>query len=471
MPFPTPSNTGQSYTDPNTGRSWVVLQLTGPTVWGVDKSKTVSFGGGISASGGMTLTGGMSVYGPVVITGNTIIDGDLNVLGNIPYSYISVNLTGPYRTESWGGAARPDGGVELQNYYAPLSVSGPLFVKGGTGTTNGISYMLGHFVFDSQVASNNDPWGQTAAEFYGNVKFSVGNNPNSIVFYLPNTGGTTETNSMKITNPFTTWGMDVQVNGIRFDEAESFYYNGIGVRSYFAPPGTLKLATLPASGITAGAFALGVSRVPQGGGLYGATGFGFLHLLHGGTGAGTTAAPAIRVIRGNNTQAFINYAGEFYGLGVRLTSDTNKKTNLAEYNESFQPFGKWMPAIRNNFNPYSFTYIDAPELGTKFGYLAQDLSQVDEKLAAPIFVASEGNTADSATVTGSTNYYISQDQLLFGAIEAIRELDAEVCRLWKLPSTPPPSRAKDNDLWFNSETSKMYMRLNDGTKSHWIQVN
>lgn len=458
MPFPTPSNTGQSYTDPNTGRSWVVLQLTGPTVWGVDKSKTLSIGSGISAAGGLSLTGGMSVYGPVVITGNTIIDGDLNVLGNIPYSFISIGygLTQPYVTETDLG---------ITNYYAPLSVSGPIVLK--TGATAS-SYMFGEFNFVNGATGG----GGTAATFLGKVSFNPdSNSPDGILFILPNGGGTPETNSLRFTNPFTTWGMDVQVNGIRFDEAESFNYNGIGVRSYFAPPDRLKLATLPVSGITAGAFALGVSRVAQGGGLYGATGFGFLHLLHGGTGAGTTAASAIRVIRGNNTQAFINYAGEFYGLGVRLTSDTNKKTNLAEYNESFQPFGKWMPAIRNNFNPYSFTYIDAPELGTKFGYLAQDLSQVDEKLAGPIFVASEGNTANSATVTGSTNYYISQDQLLFGAIEAIRELDAEVCRLWKLPSTPPPSRAKDNDLWFNSETSKMYMRLNDGTKSHWIQVN
>jgi len=462
MPFPTPSNTGQSYTDPNTGRSWVVLQLTGPTVWGVDKSKTVSFGAGISAAGGLSLTGGMNVYGQVNITGNATIDGDLNVLGNTIYSFVAVNLTGAYRTIQ-------SGSVNLSNYYAPLSVSGPLFVNGGTGTTNSTSYMLGHFVFDSGFASNNDPWGQTAAEFRGNVNFQCGNNPDSILFLLPNGGGTPETNSMRITNPFTTWGMDVQANGIRFDQAFQGFYNGIGTRDYFAPPSTFK--TLPTSGITAGAFALGVSRVPQGGGLYGVTGFGFLHLVHGGTGSGTTAAPAIRVIRGNNTQAYINYAGEFFGLGVRITSDTNKKTNLSEYTESSQDFGKWLPAIRNDFNPYRFTYTDAPESGFKLGYLAQDLARVDSKLAAPVFLASEGNTADASTLTGTTNYYISQDQLLFGAIEAIRELDAEVCRLWKFPTVPPPSRAKDNDLWFNSETAKLYMRLNDGTRSQWVQIN
>jgi hypothetical protein len=437
-----------------------VLQLTGPTVWGVDKSKTVSFGSGISASGGMTLTGGMSVYGPVIITGDTTINGDLNVLGNVPYTFISIGygLTAPYVTDKVGS-------VGLTNFYAPLSVSGPVVFK--TGATAS-SYMFGEFNFVNGATNG----GGTAATFLGKVEFVPdSNDPNSISIILPNGGGTPETNSMRIMNPFTAWGIDVEGNGIRFNQSVFNTYNGIGSRDYLSTPDKLKLATLPVSGITSGAFALATSCVPQGGGLYGVTGFGFLHLLHGGTGSGTTAAAAIRVIRGNNTQAYINYAGEFFGLGVRLTSDTNKKTNLSEYTESTVDFGKWIPAIRNDFNPYSFTYTDSPELGTKFGYLAQDLSRVDSKLAGPVFLVSEGNTADSATITGSINYYISQDQLLFGAIEAIRELDAEVCRLWKLPSIPPPSRAKDNDLWFNSQTSRLYMRLNDGTRSNWVQVN
>jgi hypothetical protein len=93
--------------------------------------------------------------------------------------------------------------------------------------------------------------------------------------------------------------------------------------------------------------------------------------------------------------------------------------------------------------------------------MANDLQYVDSKLVSLDFLPDEG----------VTSYSISQDQLLFGAIEAIRELDAEVCRLWKTSCLPPPSRAKDNDLWFDPTTSKMYMRFNDGTQSQWIQTS
>jgi hypothetical protein len=237
--------------------------------------------------------------------------------------------------------------------------------------------------------------------------------------------------------------------------------------------------TLPARGVTFGGFALGVHWPPPytvfpNPGSTGSTGYGFLHLLQGGTGPGTTSNAAIRVIRANNTQAYINYAGEFYGLGTKLTSDAALKSNIIKYTESTVssvpiPTGKWLPDIRNFFQPYTFTYNNAPELGTKYGYLAQEIASVDSKVAGSNFILSEGDGSTTFALTGTTNYFISQDQLLFGAIEAIRELDAEVCRLWKTSSAPPPSRAKDNDLWFDPTTSKMYLRFNDGTQSQWIQ--
>ena len=237
--------------------------------------------------------------------------------------------------------------------------------------------------------------------------------------------------------------------------------------------------TLPARGVTFGGFALGVHWPPPytvfpNPGSTGSTGYGFLHLLQGGTGPGTTSNAAIRVIRANNTQAYINYAGEFYGLGTKLTSDAALKSNIIKYTESTVssvpiPTGKWLPDIRNFFQPYTFTYNNAPELGTKYGYLAQEIASVDSKVAGSNFILSEGDGSTTFALTGTTNYFISQDQLLFGAIEAIRELDAEVCRLWKTASAPPPSRAKDNDLWFDPTTSKMYLRFNDGTQSQWIQ--
>ncbi len=466
MAFPIPTTTGQSYIDATGGKAWTCLQVS-PPVWGINKNSKLVVGAGMSVTGGMDVYGAVNIAGPLIVTGDARIDGDLIVSGNIGYSFISVGLglTQPYVTYS-GPTGTPGPGVEIVDYYAPVSMSGPIFIKGGTGTTNSTSYMLGHFVFDSLADSNFSPYGQTAAEFRGNVTFQVGNNPDSILFILPNSGGTPETNSLRFTNPFTTWGMDVEANGIRFDEAYQGYYNGIGTRDYFAPPSFLKFSTLPASGITQGAFGLGVSRVGTG---YGVTGFGFLHLLHGGTGAGTTATAAIRVIRANNTQAYINYAGEFYGLGTKLTSDANKKSNITNFNESSYPVGKWLPTIRNYFNPYTFTYTDSPELGTRYGYLAQDIIKADPLVAGSSFLISEGNTGDS--LTGTTNYFISQDQLLFGAVEAIRELDATVCRLWKTSVPPPPSRTKDNDLWFDPTTSKMYMRLNDGTQSQWIQTS
>jgi hypothetical protein len=410
----------------------------------------------MSVTGGMSVFGTTKINGPLVVTGNATINGDLIVSGNIPYSFITIGLglTQPYLTYA-------SGNVNLPNYYAPLSISGPIFIKGGTGATNSTSYMLGRFVFDSQRSGGA---GKTAAEFRGNVTFETANDPDSIVFFLNNSGGTPLTNSLRFTNPFTTWGMDVEANGIRFDEAFEGYYNGIGMRDYFAPPSTLKLSTLPARGITAGAFALGAYR-PN----FGPTGYAFLHLLHGGTGAGTTATAAIRVIRANNTQAFVDYAGRFNGAQFNVVSDANKKSNITNFNESSYPVGKWLPAIKNYFNPYTFTYTDSPELGTRYGYLAQDIIRADPLVAGSSFLISEGNTGDS--LTGTTNYFISQDQLLFGAVEAIRELDATVCRLWKTASPPPPSRSKDNDLWFDPETSKMYMRFNDGTQSQWIQTS
>lgn len=261
------------------------------------------------------------------------------------------------------------------------------------------------------------------------------------------------------------WGQDPTFTTLSGIHSSTYNNNGV------------TYTTLPASGVTFGGFALGVHWPPpypaSGPGSTGGTGYGFLHLLSG-TGPGTTSNAAIRVIRGNNSQAYINYAGEFNGMGIKLTSDVALKSNIVEYKESKAspvpfPAGKWLPDIRNFFKPYTFTYNNAPELGTKYGYLAQELANIDSKVAGSEFILSEGDGSTSFTLTGTTNYFINQDQLLFGAVEAIRELDAEVCRLWKTPSAPPPSRAKDNDLWFDPTTAKMYLRFNDGTQSQWIQ--
>lgn len=231
-------------------------------------------------------------------------------------------------------------------------------------------------------------------------------------------------------------------------------------------------------GITgAPAFALGVQTTATGSSIYnnassGPSGWGFMWLW--GTTAGSTSNNAIQVMRGGTTVASINYAGQFKTYGTLLTSDRNLKSNIQDYKESSDEYyglsKKWMPAIRNNFLPYEFIYTSVPDIGVRYGYMADDLQKVDPILVTYIEDYGKDSSGDLGGSLGSPQYFVNQDQLLFGAVEAIRELDAEVCRLWKTSSTPPPSRAKDNDLWFDPTTSKMYMRFNDGTQSQWIQV-
>jgi Chaperone of endosialidase len=260
-------------------------------------------------------------------------------------------------------------------------------------------------------------------------------------------------------------------------------YTGIGTQNYFDGFYSVGYVGLTAGGITGGAFTLAVSQIAAdsyGDGL----GYGLLHLL-AGTG-GSTGVAAIRVIRGATTQAYVNYNGEYFSKGVYIGSDINLKSNIANYTDSTVRFGKWLPAIKNNISPYSFTYTDSPDMGKRYGYLAQNIASADPVLSKSDFLLSEGTTGFYITVTGpsgdpvyqynpnltgTTQYFISMDQLLFGAVEAIRELDAATCRLWTTPCLPPPSRIKDGDFWFEPTTSKMYMRFNDGTQSQWIQTS
>jgi len=163
---------------------------------------------------------------------------------------------------------------------------------------------------------------------------------------------------------------------------------------------------------------------------------------------------------------------KLYHTGLLNYSDRALKTNIQEYTESSNQqtlFGKkWLSAIRNNFNPYSFNYIIAGMSadGPIYGYMANDLQYID-----PVLVATAAAQAEDGVTAGSTIYTISTDTLIFGAIEAIRELDAEAARIWRTSCIPPPSRSKDNDLWFDPTTSKIYMRFNDGTQSQWIQTS
>lgn len=167
----------------------------------------------------------------------------------------------------------------------------------------------------------------------------------------------------------------------------------------------------------------------------------------------------------------VTKVGRLLYSSMTRSSDRVLKSNIQEYTESGNQqslFGKkWLPAIRNNFNPYSFKYISdgMSADGPVYGYMANDLQYID-----PLLVVTAAAAPGDGVTEGSTIYNIDSDALMFGTIEAIRELDAEAARVWKTVSPPPPSRSKDNDLWFDSETSKMYMRFNDGTQSQWIQT-
>jgi hypothetical protein len=221
-------------------------------------------------------------------------------------------------------------------------------------------------------------------------------------------------------------------------------------------------------------FALGYQTTQIGTSQYndgssGPSGFGFMWLY--ATTGGATSSNAVQVTRGNKVVASINYAGQFAGYGVNLTSDRTLKSSITDYKESSYdyPVKKWIYAIRNDFLPFQYSYTNVPDMGLRYGYMADDLEKVDSKLITYIPNYGIDTSYDLGGVPGTPQYFINQDQLLFGAVEAIRELDAEVCRLWKTQSAPPPSRAKDNDLWFDPTTAKMYLRFNDGTQSQWIQ--
>jgi hypothetical protein len=224
------------------------------------------------------------------------------------------------------------------------------------------------------------------------------------------------------------------------------------------------------------AFALGVQTTVTGSSKYndgssGPSGWGFLWLW--GTTGGATSNNAINITRGSTVVASINYAGQVFGNGLPLSSDRTLKSSITDYKESSYeyPVKKWIYAIRNDFLPFQYSYTDVPDMGLRYGYMADDLQKVDSKLVTYVPNYGKDTSNDLGSSPGTPQYFINQDQLLFGAVEAIRELDAEVCRLWKTASPPPPSRSKDNDLWFDPETSKMYMRFNDGTQSQWIQIS
>jgi len=223
-------------------------------------------------------------------------------------------------------------------------------------------------------------------------------------------------------------------------------------------------------------FALGVQTTVTGSskwndGSSGPSGWGFLWLW--GTTGGATSNNAINITRGSTVVASINYAGQFASYGTLLTSDRTLKSSVTDYKDSSYeyPVKKWIYAIRNDFLPYQYSYNNIPDIGLRYGYMADDLQKVDSKLVTYVPNYGKDTSNDLGSSPGTPQYFINQDQLLFGAVEAIRELDAEVCRLWKTASPPPPSRSKDNDLWFDPETSKMYMRFNDGTQSQWIQTS
>ena len=224
------------------------------------------------------------------------------------------------------------------------------------------------------------------------------------------------------------------------------------------------------------AFAIGVQTTATGSSRYndassGPSGFGFLRLWSVTGAAPATTTNAVEITRGSTIVGTINYAGQFAGYGVNLTSDRTLKSSITDYKDSSYeyPVKKWIYAIRNDFLPFQYSYTDVPDMGLRYGYMADDLEKVDSKLITFIPNYGKDTSNDLGSSPGTPQYFINQDQLLFGAVEAIRELDAEVCRLWKTASAPPPSRAKDNDLWFDPTTSKMYLRFNDGTQSQWIQ--
>ena len=242
------------------------------------------------------------------------------------------------------------------------------------------------------------------------------------------------------------------------------------------------LRNVPAGHLVSGgktgapAFALGIQTTVTGSSVYnngssGPSGWGFLWLW--GTTGGATSNNAINITRASTVVASINYAGQFAGYGTLLTSDRNLKSSITDYKDSSYeyPVKKWIYAIRNDFLPYQYSYSEIPDVGLRYGYMADDLQKVDSKLVTYVPNYGKDTSNDLGSSPGTPQYFVNQDQLLFGAVEAIRELDAEVCRLWKTASTPPPSRSKDNDLWFDPTTSKMYMRFNDGTQSQWIQTS
>jgi len=430
--------------------------------------------GGMSITGGASITGGLTAYGKVRLLGDVIVDGSITVRGTTASELtVSPNIFSAIQSMEAGLSA---------NYLyvsrgATFAGNGIRITSGGASITGGLTAygntnIFGTFKINGQSIATNT------------ISTSSFNNWSALQRFQ---GGILVENAMTVTGrALFRNGIAVTDSGITFTGIQSLYVNSPAVffkGTTFSGPVSLPI------GITFSAAQVNFNTTTKfntaptffsNAYFKRAVSFGNTNTLassitvsidHYAASTSTIPRTALLVTKGDTSLQKITYTT----LGT--VSDRSLKTNIQPYTESDNSMGifgkKWLPSIRNQFIPYSFQYAynGLTGMNPQYGFMADELKYVDPNLISTSTIFVDGLSSDESGVTGISGYTLNVGNLLFGTIEAIRELDAEVCRLWKTASPPPPSRSKDNDLWFDPETSKMYMRFNDGTQSQWIQTS
>jgi hypothetical protein len=83
-------------------------------------------------------------------------------------------------------------------------------------------------------------------------------------------------------------------------------------------------------------------------------------------------------------------------------------------------------------------------------------------LASPVFT---GNPTAPTPTAGDNDTSIATTAFVTSAVASGGGGGAAV-----LVSDTPPVGAADNSLWYESDTGNMYIRLNDGSSTQWVQV-
>jgi hypothetical protein len=385
-------------------------------------SRGATFANGINITKfGMSLTGGMTAY------------GNINLNGNVKVNGVLLNVTDTINTaaNTFIGLQTMNAGLTTSHLYVSqgATFNGGINVRKGASITGGLTaYGTTNIVGTFLV--NGSPIGGvslgTVNTFTALQKMTEG--------LFVGGGGGPPTGGLNIDAPMQVTGRALFRNGVAFLKGVTFA-GGTSVSAYFTTPTTFNQSNQ------------------------------FYQRIK------------VDMPTYNGVGVYVNYGWTRVGMLLYSSqmrfSDRSLKKNIEEYTESGNEqtiFGKkWLSGIRNQFKPYSYQYIanGISADGPFYGYMADELQYMDPRLV----VATPGLTGNGDIDPGVTTYNIYTDNLIFGAIEAIRELDAEAARIWRTSCIPPPSRSKDNDLWFDPTTSKMYMRFNDGTQSQWIQTS